>query len=131
MKLTIENRPAIHDPTPAQIERGLRKLRSGSRTEFAILEADDGSYVQTAGSGAGCMLEWHQAASGEHFRGYQEPAIAPFEDGTTLVFAGSEVALRKEEWFKLSQVIEVLQAFSESRPFPTFVAWRDITNILQ
>lgn len=131
MRLIVENRKVVENPTPAQIERGLRKLRGGSSTEFAILEADDGSFVQAAGSAGGCMLEWHDARSDRHYRGCQEPPVVPFEDGTVLTFSGSEVALRSGEWFKLGQVVEAFVEFSTSNKLPAYIKWTDITDILR
>lgn len=75
------------------------------------------------------MVEWRDVR-GTHFRASQQPAVVPFEDGTVLSFSGSQVALRAEEWFTVRQVIEVFVAFSESRPFPNYVIWSDISDII-
>ena len=69
--------------------------------------------------------------SNELYRGYQATPSTPFPDGTILKFGGGEIRMRNDEWFNIAQVVEVFLAFLEKRAMPSFVKWRDISEILE
>lgn len=127
MILEREGKSPIRNPTTAQIEGALRKLRTVGPSAFASVTAPDGTYLQTAGSPAGLVLERREGSSDSHFRAFQSPPVVPFEDGTELVFTAGRIALRTGEWFQLRQVIEIFAAFVEHRALPAYVQWRDLT----
>lgn len=106
----------------------LRRLRSTGPSAFATLTAADESYVQVGGGGAGCIVERRDAA-GRHYRAAQVEAVVPFDDGTTINFAGKSIPLKEEEWFLIGQVVDVFDAFRVGAPFPAYVVWRDITDM--
>lgn len=123
------NKP-VQAPTPARLQREISRLRTTGPSSFAVLQRDDGTYLQMAGSPGGLVLEKREAPSGQHFRAYQDQPVVPFEDGTELVFAASRIRLRAVEWFTLQQVVDIAVAFAAQRAEPEFVRWRDITDLL-
>lgn len=117
----------IPKPTRKQLSRELLRLRSYGPSAFASLTADSGAYVQVGGGGVGCVLEWRDE-SGRQMRASQSPPIVPFPDGAPLTFSGGAIPLRRGEWFRIEQVIEVFGAFLDGAPFPSFVTWRDVSQ---
>ncbi len=130
MILTMESAPAVTNPTAKEVERTLRRLKLTGRHEFAALEDNHGNYVQVAGGGATCMIEKRTVEPLYHFRAYQEKQNRAFPDDTKLRFAGSEVALKSNEWFTIDQAIEVFLAFHANASFPDWIFWRDISSLL-
>ena len=127
--LECEGRKPITDPTHAQLEKRLRALRTTGPSSFAILTASGGSYLQVAGSPGGMLLEQRDSA-GQHYRAFQPAPVVPFADGTELAFSAGRIPLRANEWFKLSQIVEILGRFLEEKPLPASVSWRNISGLL-
>lgn len=128
--LELEGRPPVSVRDPKDLERELRKLRSSGPSSFAILTAENGDYLQTAGGPGGLLVEKRIKASGRHFRAFQPAPVVPFEDGTELVFSAGRVKLNANEWFALKQVIEVFSTFLRGTAEPSYLSWRDITGVL-
>jgi hypothetical protein len=120
----------IPDPSAKELSRDLLRLRSYGPSSYASLMMADGSYVQVAGGGVGCLLERRDIASGKHYRASQDPPVVPFDDGAPLSFRGGSIPLRRGEWFRIEQVIEVFLAFSAGEPLPDYIVWRDISDLL-
>jgi hypothetical protein len=118
------------NPSPARIETELRKLKTEGPSSFAHLTAPNGDYLQTAGSPAGLLLEKRNAQTGQHYRAFQSKPVVPFEDGTELVFSSGRIPLRSVEWFQLRQVLEAFTAFLEGAKEPSYLHWREITELL-
>lgn len=119
----------IVSPKPLRLAKEIHKLRSVGKSSFAILTGPWGDYLQTAGSPGGMLIE-KRLNSGRHFRGFQQPSVVNFPDGTLLDVGDGEVKLKKNEWFKMVQVIEIFTAFLLDQPEPDYVLWRDITDKL-
>lgn len=130
-QLLLEGEAAkpLVNPTLAEVERALRRLRSTGPSSFASLSRDDGSYLQTAGSPGGLLLE-KRDADGRQFRAFQNPPVVAFEDGTELVFSAGRIKLAASEWFQMRQVVAVFQAFALRAPEPDYLRWRDINQML-
>ncbi|KUZ91387.1 hypothetical protein WI40_26490 [Burkholderia ubonensis] len=124
MKLEVERKPDLAEPTPVQIKRALRSLKSYGRHSFASLNSEAGSYVQVAGGGVTCMVEHFEAMTGKRSRAFHDRPNAAFPDGTILAFGAGEVPMQSDEWFMADQVIELFLAFHANAPFPDFVRWR-------
>ena len=123
MRLQREGSRSIEKPTEAEIRHAL----SLTKSSFASLTADDGSYVQVAGGPGLFALEFHDA-SGRHFRGRQAQPKVKFPDGTTLSFSGGTLTLAQREWFLIDQVTKVLVAFSSGQGAPSFVEWQPLNE---
>ena len=130
MRFTMESAKPIDNPTPMQLQKCLRKLKLAGKHEYAVLEDPDGNYVQVAGGGVACMLEMRRTQPLKHFRAFQDKHHPVFRDGTKLRFAGSEVTLSSNEWLTIDQVIEVFLGFHAGSPWPAWVKWRDISDVV-
>lgn len=100
-----------------------------SAPRFAILEADDGGYLQLYGGGATCCLEWRNMDSRKHYRAYLEAPAVPWHEPATI----GDVQLQPQECLPVALVIECFLAFLESghqARWPEAVRWRDITDEL-
>jgi hypothetical protein len=126
MVLEREGCKPIRNPTTERIRSEIRRIRSTGPSSFACLQANNGDYIQVAGSPGGMLVEKREATTGRQFRGSQEVRRFPFPDGTTLSFAGNHIPLRAAEWFTVDQVVEILVAFMNSTSEPAFVQWRQL-----
>jgi len=126
-----EGAASITNPTAARLVSELKKLKSYGKSSFASLTRPDGSYVQVAGGGVGCMLEWRDTRTNTQSRAFVESPTVPFEDGTELTFGGGRIPLRRDEWLNIARVTEVFVAFLAGEPFPPSIRWRDISDILK
>ncbi|MFM0009005.1 hypothetical protein PQR46_00665 [Paraburkholderia sediminicola] len=124
MKLEIERKPSVSAPTPAQIRRAIRSLRSYGPSSCASLTDAAGNYVQIAGGGVSCMIERFEIEGGSRSRAFHDKPNPVRPDGTILVFGAGNIPMRSDEWFMSDQVAEVFLAFLNDEPFPAFVHWR-------
>ncbi len=68
MKLTLADGTVVENPDNGAIERALRTL-DGEANNFAILGADELTYVQTEGGpDRGFVLEYQEGSPERHFR---------------------------------------------------------------
>jgi len=131
MLFEMERTKSAVNPTNEQIRKALEKLMLTGENRYASLQNDSGDYVQVAGGRSACMIEYHTADPLDHFRAYHDNERPVFPDGTKLCFAGNEIPLKSDEWFHIDQVIELFIAFNEGRPFPAWLRWRTISDLLQ
>ncbi|RKF30530.1 hypothetical protein [Paraburkholderia fungorum] len=123
MKFDIEGKAALVTPTPIQIARALKSLRSYGKSSYASLTDAAGNYVQVAGGGVSCMVE--RFDSGAHrWRAFHDNPSPVRPDGTILVFSAGNIPMQSDEWFMADQVVEVFLAFLSGAPYPPFVHWR-------
>lgn len=127
MRLEVEKAPFMENVTGKRVRSAIMALRSYGPSSFASLTDAHGSYLQVAGGGVTCMLEYRDNASGLHFRAYKDEASKVFPDGTSLVFGGGEIRLAADEWFTAQEVADVFSSFLRTGELPTSVKWRDVT----
>lgn len=125
MRLERENGAPIVAPAQADLALAVRNMRSTGPSSMAVLLADDGGYLQFAGGPQLFLLE-RRSPDRRHFRACQAEPVAPYEDGTQLHCSAGRIPLRRDEWFKSAQLIEVLEAFANGEPWPEFLTWREI-----
>jgi hypothetical protein len=130
MTFEREGAPPVANPAAHRLGSELRKLKSYGHSSFAALTGADGSYVQVAGGGVGCMLEWRDTRNHLHRRAFLEVPVVPFQDETELTFGGGTIALRRDEWLNIQLVIEAFTAFSKGEAFPATIRWRDVSEIV-
>jgi hypothetical protein len=123
MKFDIEGKAEIIGPTPQQITRALKSLRSYGKSTFASLTNSGGSYVQVAGGAASCLIERYDFDA-QRWRAFHDEPSPVRPDGTILVFRSGNVPMRADEWFTADQVVEVFSAFFNDAPYPPFIHWR-------
>jgi hypothetical protein len=123
MKFEREGKVPLDPVSEAQLRRQLGYKRGGDTT-FAILTADDGSYVQMLGGGVSCCAERRDLVTGRHFRASVVPKRVPWD---TLSRIGG-VLVRPEETLFIEDVIEIFCAFLQAVPLPPHLRWRDVTD---
>ncbi|WP_175748873.1 hypothetical protein [Burkholderia pyrrocinia] len=123
MKFEIEGEAEVLSPTPRQITRALKSLRSYGKSSYASLTDASGSYVQVAGGGVSCMIERFDFAA-HRWRAFHDKPSPVRPDGTILVVRAGNISMRSDEWFMTDQVVEVFLAFLNGVPYPSFVDWR-------
>lgn len=131
MILESEKNPPINNPTSKNIKNTIRKLRSYGPSSYASLTDDSGNYLQVAGGGITCMLEWRDATHHHHYRAHLENPSKVFPDGTILSFSGGEIPLRADEWITASIVERAFESFLKKEIFPTELKWRDISHLFE
>ncbi|MCO5410797.1 hypothetical protein [Ralstonia mojiangensis] len=124
MKLEVEGKAGISNPTAAQVARAIRSLKSYGRSSYASLTNESGSYVQVAGGGVSCMVELFDTPTAVRSRAFHDKPNAARPDGTILVFGAGNIPLRSDEWFMANQVVEIFLAFHAAARFPSYVSWR-------
>lgn len=126
MKFERENKKPIELITEKQLRRQLG-YKDRFDTTFAILSADDHSYIQMLGGGIGCCLEWFDRATMRCKRAYGDTVLACWKDQTRL---GAN-PMRPEDFLMIEVVTEAFVAFLNGAPFPPELHWRDITDELR
>ena len=124
MRLDVEGKASVSNPTPAQIARAIRSLKSYGRSSYASLTNESGDYVQVAGGGVSCMVELFVAPTEVRCRAFHDKPSAARPDGTILVFGAGKLPMRSDEWFMANQVVEIFLVFHSNAPFPDYVRWR-------
>ena len=125
MRFVREGKVPLEPVSESQLRRLLRNKRGGDNT-FAILEADDGSYVQMLGGGVSCCAEWRDRHGRRHFRAFVVPKRVPWD---TLSRIG-DMTVRPEETLFIDDVVGLFCAFLHHQPFPPGIQWRDVTDEL-
>lgn len=120
MKFEREGCKPIASPSEARLRLELSRAKSS----FASLTADDGSYMQVGG-GPGLFVVERRDREGNHFRARQDPPVTQFDDGLTISFSGSTLAMKNAEWFLLDQVVEAMSAFARGERFPN-ITWQKL-----
>lgn len=124
MKFEVEGKASVSNPTPAQITRAIRSLKSYGRSSYASLTNESGNYVQVAGGGVSCMVELFDVTTEARSRAFHDKPNAARPDGTILVFGAGNLRMRSDEWFMANRVVEIFLAFHSAAPFPSYVSWR-------
>ena len=127
MTFERENAKPIVNVSEPQLLHGLAHLAGANNCRIAILNREDGSYIQVGGGGMTCALEWRDATD-RQFRAFQDPPVVPWPGVTELHISGGFVRLRQEEFFHIGQVRGAFLAFFRRAPSPEYIRWRDITN---
>lgn len=96
---------------------------SRTKSSFASLTADDGSYIQVAG-GPGLFAIEYRNSSGKHFRGFQEWPVAVHPDGTLLQTSAGSIVMAQADWFLFTQVTEAFSCFLHSSSWPPALHWK-------
>ncbi|MHA3916184.1 hypothetical protein [Halovulum sp. GXIMD14793] len=130
MLLEVEKKKPTQVKNFDSVEKALRDLKSYGPHSFAILTAQDGSYLQIAGGRVTCVLEHRNRNDGKHHRAYLAQAKVPFEGKQTLMFGGGHMTMQPDEVLFIDDVVEVFRAFFEGNALPDRIQWRDMTDIV-
>ncbi|MDX8355536.1 hypothetical protein [Cognatiyoonia sp. IB215182] len=129
MLLEIENRKPTHVKEFAVVEQALRGLQKSGPHSFAILTAQDGSYLQVAGGESTCVIELRSRNGGKHYRAYSKKRHRTEKDLQTLVFGGGKMRVEADELLELEEAIIAFSAFFRKGGFPDQFGWRDISEM--
>lgn len=129
MKLSVQNKPELSDPSETRLRGVLKSLRSYGKSSFATLSNDCGGYVQVAGGGVTCVVEMKLDVSAKLLRAHLAEAHKVFPDGTILASGAGSIRMLSDEWLNIEQAIEIFLAFLRGSEWPEFVKWRDISSI--
>jgi len=112
VRLEVEGAAPIDNPTPEQIERGLRLLESAAR-DYAILEQRASDYLQTAPDGNGAyVLEYQEGSQDEHFRALRSLTLDDVASAF-VAYLGQDAGWRSRyEWER----IDLAQGPADTRP---------------
>lgn len=124
MKFEREGGAAIVEPSAKRIALEIRRLKSYGKSSFASLTRADGSYVQVAGGGVGCLVERRETGP---LAGLHAEADRLLCRRDRLVFGGGRIALLRDEWIRAEMVVGIFEAFRVGGPFPTEIGWRDVS----
>lgn len=113
----------LSSPSAKQLAGELGRTKSS----FASLTAENGSFVQAAG-GPGLFVVEFRDSYGQHFRGFQETFLAAHPDGTLLQTTAGSFSMARADWFLNAQVVELCVSFVHSAPWPGFVRWRALSE---
>lgn len=119
MKFERENKKTIDPISEKQLRRQLG-YKDRYDNEFAILSADDQSYIQMRGGGISCILEWFDRATMRCQRAYGDQELVCWKDSPF-----------PKDYLHISVVTEAFVAFLKGTPFPPELHWRDITEELR
>ena len=129
MRLEVEKRLPIYEPTVQHIEKNLLSLKSYRSPSFAALIDDNDDYIQVAGGGGVCGIERYNAKSGELFRAVSQETSSVFTENTTLLFGGNQIVLRPDEWFTIKHATAAFFTFNLGDKMAG-LTWRDITDLI-
>ena len=132
MKLTVEDRPQVLNPSRAQLFAAIESLTPLGGPGFLALERANGDYAQAAGGLGEYALEWREwlDARYEKFRHFAAGKEGPSEMYVSIPTNGSQVTVRENERLAISDVKEILDLFRQGADRPGSYKWRDISDAL-
>jgi Immunity protein Imm1 len=124
-----EGREKIPEPTERRIRSELKRIHGVTPSSWAVLKSRSGSYLQVAGGGMTCVLEYQDQESGSRQRAWQDHAVVPpdWADGTLLVFQAGAIPLNRDEWVRVEQVADAFAEFLHTGQLPQSLHWRVVT----
>jgi len=131
MLFEVEKKTPVESAEAADVRAVIPKLRSYGPSSYASLTDAQGNYLQVAGGGVTCMLEWRDAVNRRHYRAHLDAPSKVFPEGAILSFSGGEVKLRADEWLTAPMVEEAFLAFLKGEPLPASLQWRDISSMFE
>jgi len=124
--LEIENAAPIKSPTAADVERAVASIDLKGPA-FCILTHTDGSYVQTAGSKVGLLVEYRNV-NGNSFTHYVIGTRSPDTAPTSVRYKHGSLQLRRNEIMLVSEAREIFVWFLAMGQIDPKWNLRDITE---
>ena len=121
MKLVIENRSERNIVESDDLTESLA-LVDGKASTFALLESDDGHFIQTANDETGFIVEKQLGSPDEHYEAVGLSSKT-FER-TSRPFWRQMLASEKRDRFDLETVVACFDAFRGERTEPPHITWR-------
>lgn len=126
MKLTLEHEGVVDFRTAADLPETLRLVDGRSNT-FAILELENGHYIQTAYRDDGYVIEKQLGSLAEHFSAFDQEWASPAEPKRPFwqrLLGGAGRATEEQHTFALEDVVACFSAFMGEGEEPAQIAWR-------
>lgn len=124
MILECEGKPPVENPKPSLVRKVVSSLRSYGPSSYASITDAQGSYLQVAGGGVTCLLEFYNSNTGKRYRAFGGKKNKAFPDGTLLVFRVGEIAMQSDEWLIAEKVSEAFCCFLAGKELPEDISWR-------
>lgn len=124
MILECEGKPPVENPKPSLARKVVSSLRSYGPSSYASITDAQGSYLQAAGGGVTCLLEFYNSNTKKKCRAFGGKKNKVFPDGTLLVFRAGEMAMKSDEWLIADKVSEAFCCFLEGEELPEDIFWR-------
>lgn len=124
MILECEGKLPVENPKPTMVKKMVSSLRSYGPSSYASITDAQGSYLQVAGGGVTCLLEFYDSNTGKRYRAFGSKKNKAFPDGTLLVFRAGEIAMQSDEWLIADKISEAFCCFLEGRDLPEDISWR-------
>jgi hypothetical protein len=125
-KLEIDGQQPIISPGAADVERALASL-SLNGPGYCILTKANGSYVQTAGTKVGLLVEYREI-DGENFRHYVLGSQNADRSPTSVRYKQGTLDLLKNEVLLVHEAREIFVWYLATGQIPDGWNWRDITE---
>lgn len=110
----------LMNPSAKQLVLEIKRTKSS----FASLTAQNGSFVQIAG-GPGLFVIEYRDTSGKIFRGFQDVPVAQHPDGTLLQTTAGVFSMAQTDWFLAVQVSDAFASFIHHTPWPDILHWKE------
>jgi hypothetical protein len=128
MIFELENGNRLENIKKDDLDKYLRKI-NGSSNSYAVLEAEDGSYIQVGGGPVEFTVEVrHISSDDEFFHWKARKKHSQSEAIKKIIISGSLVDVQSNQIIDLETVISLFNEFYDSKYLSSIVAWDNITN---
>ena len=124
--MTLEHEGVVDFRSVADLPETLR-LVDGRSNSFAILELENGHYIQTALRDDGYVIEKQLGSLAEHFSAFDPERAGPTELKRPFwqrLLGGASKAMEEQHTFALEDVVACFSAFMGEGEQPAQIAWR-------
>jgi hypothetical protein len=128
--MTAEDQPVFFSPNSDQIGRVVQSMTASGGPSTLILDAQDGSYAQTAGGDGKYTCEWREVSNGsfQHWVAGRKTKVS----GTIRIPTnGFEVEVNSNECLSVIDVTSILDDFASGKSRRQKWNWRDVTDQFQ
>ena len=121
MKLVLENDPHVDFRGAADLPEILAQV-DGAKNSFAILNAENGHFMQTANYGDGYVIEKQLGSLDNHFEAV--PIGASTGPRLKQSFWNRLFDRRPPSYFSLDDVVACFASFLDGHDAPAHIQWR-------
>ena len=122
----------VANASERMLKNHLHRLNMFGNSRYAHITDEEGNWLQVGGGRLYCFLERHDTGMDAFYRGWRtSPLDVPFPDPVDVTIDGGRVSVRKDEWFRIEEVIQIFVAFRNQRALPQWVCWKDISELVR
>jgi len=130
MWLQMEDGRVVEQVTEIQVCEAIMSLCHEGPNSFAILSDDQDNYIQTAGGSWGYVVERRNTMPLIHMRAYREDIDPKRVAGDIVKTATGEIPMRRDEWFRQEEVIDLFLVFLRRERYADAIRWRSMNGEL-